>query len=345
MTDQEISYPLISILIPCLNEEKFIRNCLGSVIDSSYPKICMEIFIIDGNSTDSTVDIVNEIIGSNKEIKIRIVHNPKKIFPCAVNLGIKESSGEYIFILGSHAIYHKDYFSLSVSTSQKYNAGNTGGILITEGLNKSIIGKAINNVLACPFGVGNSAFRTGADKISESDTVFGGCYTREAIDRIGLFNENLRSTSDMDYNVRLKKNGGKIILNPAIIATYYTRNDFMKFEKNNFRNGYWAIYPLRFVDYLPVTIRHLIPLFFVCGVMGGIVLAMVSKVLLIAFIVVLGSYLMAAIFFAVKYIRYGLVNLFLLPCLFLLTHLTYGTGSLWGLIKVLFFRVVGLIKR
>jgi glycosyltransferase involved in cell wall biosynthesis len=345
MIEKGIPYPMISILIPCFNEEVFIEQCLNSVLENDYPKSSMEVFIIDGMSSDNTLNIVNNFVRSHTDVRIEIILNPKKIFPCAVNLGIMKSSGDYIFILGSHAIYNKDYFSLSVSTSQKYNAENTGGILITEGLNISAIGKAINNVLSCSFGVGNSVFRTGTDKIIESDTVFGGCYRRDVINKIGFFNENLRSTSDMDYNVRLKKSGGKIILNPAIIATYYTRNDFRKFEKNNFRNGFWSLYPLRFVDYLPVSLRHMIPLFFVCGILGGILLALFSKVFLILLLVVLGLYFLTAIYFSFKFVRNGISNCFLMPFLFLLTHLTYGAGSLLGLLKVLFFRFIGIFKR
>lgn len=330
--------PLISILIPCYNEENFILDCLDSVFNNDYPKDKIEIFIIDGMSTDNTIAIVNKLIKERTDYNINLIRNYKKYFPCALNIGIEKSSGEFIFVLGAHAKYKIDYFSLCVKTATTYNADNTGGVLNTIGLNKSYLGRSINNVLSCSFGVGNSIFRTGAKKTQEVDTVFGGCYKRSVFYSIGKFNENLISTSDMDFNIRLKKNGGKIILNPSIIITYYTRNNLKTYIKNNLRNGYWAIYPLRYVSYLPVTIRHLIPLLFVSGIIGGIVLSIFSKWIMFFFLLVLGLYFLLALFFSFYFIQKGLYNIFIMPFIFLITHITYGIGSLWAFIRVLFYK-------
>ena len=340
----EIRQPIVSIIIPCYNEELFLENCIDSILKNDYPKDKIEILIIDGLSTDTTKKIAERIINENKSISIKLITNHGKTFPCAVNLGYNNSIGDFIMILGAHAVYNNSYISLCIENHLLYNADNIGGVLHTIGLNKSITGKLITNVLSSSFGVGNATFRTGTDKVTEVDTVFGGCYKRSVFEKIGLFNENLRSTSDMDFNVRLKKSGGKIILVPSIIATYYTRNNFMKFIKNNFRNGFWAIYPLRFVDYLPVSFRHLVPLFFMLGMVGGSIVSIFSSTLFFVFQAVLFIYFHSAIYFSFSFIKKGFINIFLMPLLFLVLHVTYGSGSLWAVLNVLYFKVIRIFK-
>ncbi|MCK4344659.1 MAG: glycosyltransferase family 2 protein, partial [Bacteroidales bacterium] len=190
-----------------------------------------------------------------------------------------------------------------------------------------------------PFGVGNSTFRTGSDKPIEVDTVFGGCYRRSVFEKIGFLNENLVSSSDIEFNIRLKRAGGKIFLFPDIIATYYTRTSFKKFVKNNFRNGFWAIYPLRFVNYMPVSFRHFIPLFFVLGILGLTFLSIFSSSFLIILLIVMSIYFFLGIFFSLKYVKGNLLNWFLPPVFFFLLHISYGIGSLYAFCAILFSNI------
>ena len=199
--------PIVSIIIPCRNEESWIAKCIDSVLNNDYPKNLLELFIVDGLSTDKTIEIAGRY--AEKFPFIKILNNDKKIFPAAVNLAYRNSKGEAIIILGAHATYERDYISGCVKYLIELNADNVGGSLNTVGLTDTFVGRAITNVLSSSFGVGNSTFRTGTDKITEVDTVFGGCYARRVFDKIGLFNESLVSSSDMDYNTRLKNSGGR----------------------------------------------------------------------------------------------------------------------------------------
>ena len=328
--------PKVTIIIPCRNEESFIEGCLNSVVNMDYPKEKIEIFVVDGLSTDKTVDIA--IKYAEKYPFMKILKNEKRIFPAAVNLGHKKSSGEVIAIFGAHAIYESNYISLCVKYLEELEADNVGGVLNTIGLNDSVIGKAITNVLSSSFGVGNSTFRTGTEKIVESDTVFGGCYRKSVFEKIGIFNEYLISSSDMDFNTRLWKSGGKIFLIPEIIITYYTRSDFPSFCRNNFRNGVWAIYPMKFIKYMPVSLRHLIPLIFVSGLFGSLILSFFISIFFYLFLAIVFSYSLTNSYFSGKIaskekdFRY----FFVMPVIFTTLHISYGLGSVVGLVKVLF---------
>jgi len=151
--------PLISIIIPCLNEEKFIANCLNSVIQQDYPKEKMEILVIDGMSRDGTRNIIKNY--SEKKSFIHLIDNPKKITPVAFNLGIKRTKGKIIIIMGSHSIYKKNYISKCIETSIKYNADNTGGVWKILPQQNTLINKAIVSASSSIFGDRNAYYRKG----------------------------------------------------------------------------------------------------------------------------------------------------------------------------------------
>jgi len=326
-----MNYPLITLILPTKNEEFYIENCLNSLIKCDYDFNKIEILVIDGLSTDRTIEIVNSYI--SKYPFIRLLSNPGKTFPCAVNIGFKQSKGEAIFILGAHAYYDSKYLIKCTKNLFELGADNVGGVLNTLGTNKSLVGNGITIILSEPFGVGNATFRTGSDKIMEVDTVFGGCYRRDVIDRIGYFNENLVSSSDMDFNTRLRKAGGKIFLLPEIKATYYTRSTFKNFLRNNIRNGYWVIYPIRFLSYVPFSFRHFVPLIFLLLIIIGLFLSFFSQIFIYFLIVLFSVYFLTALIISSKYVKQSILNLVLLPFLFFTLHIAYGIGSLWGFLK------------
>jgi len=310
--------PLVSIIIPCRNEEKFISECLNSVINQDYPKSNMEVLVIDGISEDKTKKIVQDY--SIKYPFIKLINNPNKTTPFALNLGIKNSSGEILIRLDSHAKYEEKYISKCVKYLNEYNADNVGGLLKTIPSKNTLIARAIALSLSSVFGAGNSAFRIGAEKPIWVDTVFGGCYKKEIFDKVGLFNENLTRSQDMEFNLRLKKIGGKILLVPDIVAYYYPKDKLLDFLKHNIKDGIWSVYPLKFVK-IPFKLRHYIPLIFVLTLPLSI-----------------WPYILVSFYFSFKItIREKDWKLFfVLPIVFFARHFAYGFGSIVGLIKLLF---------
>ena len=292
--------PFVSIIIPCRNEEKFIGKCLDSILAQDYPKDRLEVLVVDGMSEDGTREIVerytdmslrarslachceqSEAISARDKLRnlgiatslpalamtLKLLNNPKKVTPCALNIGIKNAKGEIILWMSAHSRYEKDYISKCVKYLKEYDADNVGGVMITLPRDNAFIGKAIATVLSHPFGVGNSVFRTGAKEPKWVDTVFGGCYKKEVFDKIGLFNESLVRSQDMEFNLRLKKTGGKILLAPDIVSYYYPKSNLKDFFIHNFEDGSWVTYPLKF-GIKAFSWRHLIPLFFILGLVG-----------------------------------------------------------------------------
>lgn len=309
----------ISVVIPCRNEEKFIKKCLDSVVSQNYPKENLEVLVVDGASQDRTREIIQRY--SENYPFIKLLYNPRKFVPIALNIGIKNSQGDIIVRMDSHAVYDKEYISKSVYYLKKYNADNAGGPVKTVPFKKTLMAEAIALALSHPFGVGGACFRKGVKKVREADTVFGGCFRKEIFEKIGFFNENLTSGSeDMEFNLRLKKQGGKIILAPDIISYYYPKSDLKSFFFHNIRDGVWAILPLKFVK-MPLRLRHYIPLVFVLTLPLSF-----WPYILVSF------YFSLRIAIAERTFSY----LFIMPLVFAARHIGYGLGSLWGLVRLLF---------
>jgi len=326
--------PFVSIVIPCRNEEKFIAPCLDSLITQDYPKNCMEILAIDGMSFDGTRDILDNY--SRKYPYIKYLDNFRKITPCAFNVGINNSKGDFIIIMGAHAAYDRKYVSKCINAALKYNADNVGGIVSVVPSGKSLISLAIAKVISSSFGAGNAYYKTSRPKMArEVDTVFGGCYRKAIFKKIGLFDERLARNQDMDLNIRLKKAGGKIVLVPGIVSYYYSKPDFLGFAKHNFADGFSVIYPLRF-GLKTFSWRHLLPLSFVVGFLGLLAMGTMNVLFLYLLTAAMGAYFLLDIFFSAKiaFVEKNFLLSFFVFTAFFVRHFAYGLGSLWALIKM-----------
>jgi len=324
----------VSIIIPCRNEKDFILRCLESLTKQDYPKDSLEVLVVDGSSEDGTKEIVAEFIKKNQFI--RLLENPKRYTPIGMNIGIKEAKGEVIIRMDAHARYEKDYVSQCLKYLNKCKADNVGGAIKTLPSKDTIWAKAIAIVLSHPFGAGNSFFRIGSKNPRWVDTVFGGCYRKEIFKKIGLFNERLIRSQDIELNQRIRKSGGKILLAPDIKSCYYSQSEFYGFLKHNFEDGLWTIYPMKFGVKI-FSWRHLIPLAFVLTIIILAEFSSFSKIFFFLFLVVIILYLsvsiLVSIFLATKEKNPAL--LMVLPVIFANRHFGYGFGSFWGLIRTI----------
>jgi len=325
---------LVSVIMPCRNEEKFIGKCLDSIVAQDYPKDKLEILIGDGMSEDKTKRVIENYMGRYSFIKL--FDNPKKIAPVAQNIGIKNAKGKIIIIMDVHTVYKSDYISKCIKYLKEYEVDNVGGIWKIMPSEKTLINKAIALVSSSFFGAGNAHYRTGYSKGPKFvDTVFLGCYKKETFEKIGLYNENLARSYDMEFNSRLRKAGGKILLFPDIITYYYPKPTLKEFFGHNLLDGIWAIYPLKFGASL--KLRHYVPFIFVLSLIFFLISSFFFKPTIYLFLFIIGLYLLASLFFSISIaIREKNLGLFfVLPLAFACRHFGYGLGSLIGLIKLI----------
>ena len=322
--------PEISVILPVRNEERYIENCVASIFDQDYPVDKMEVLFVDGCSEDRTVELLRTM--QRQHPQIRVLQNPNRTVPYAMNIGIRESKAPVIVRLDAHAEYPADYIRLSVETLLERDCENAGGIFDTRG--RGFMGEAIAAMLKTPFGVGNASYRL-TDQEGYVDTVPFGCFRRELFERIGGFDERLTRNQDNELNFRIRKTGGKIWLNPKIRVLYYCRDTIRGIMRMGYMNGKWNVITMALVPG-SMGVRHFVPLAFVLCTIAGLAGTLLGNPVIAGlFALMWGAYLLLDGFYAwtiagEKGLRFLPVELILFPAF----HFAYGTGSLAGLMAL-----------
>ena len=325
---------MLSVIVPIYNEEKYIAKCIDSMLEQDYPKDDLEIILADGMSTDRTREIIATY--TEKYPFIKILDNPKKIVPYAMNAGIKASKGDIIIRLDGHVEYPTDYFSALVRSLKELDADNVGALCETLPCGPSAKELAIAEALSSSFGMGNSYFRIGCDEVKQVDTVPFGCFKREVFDKVGLYDNELIRNQDDELNGRIIKNGGKIYLIPSIVTKYYARDKIGKVKKMFYQYGLYKPLVNKKLG-APATLRQFFPLVFVLGLIIGAVLCCLNWIIAVMYLSVIMLYLLLACYFTFKSVKKtGKIGLFLYqPLTYLTVHVSYGWGYLMGIYKII----------
>ena len=212
---------IVSILVPMRNEEAWIRKTLDALLPDIGPRDDAEILCVDGMSDDGTRDIIAEYAA--RDPRIRLIDNPGKTLPRALNVGIRHARGRIILRMDAHAECSPGYVWKNVELLERTGAECVGGYLTTRAGRDTPVGRAIAAALRSPFGVGGCRSRTAGGKEEESDEATFGCFSRDLFNRIGMFDERLTRNQDMEFFCRIRSRGGRIIISPEIQATYFSR--------------------------------------------------------------------------------------------------------------------------
>ncbi|WP_447599449.1 sugar transferase [Nitrospira sp. Nam80] len=329
MTQLDRGLPFASVIIPCRNEEALIEQCLDSIVKNDYPAERVEIIVVDGMSEDRTRAIVDEY--AKRCPRLRLVNNPAGTIPAAMNLGIKESGGQFILKMDAHSTYPPSYIRDCIRYLIGYQADMAGGIWSIAPRKNTLRAQSIAAALSHWFASGNAYIKTGSGEPRWADAAAFGCWTREALEKLGPFDERLAGSSDMDLNIRLRKSGGKILLAPQIQITYFADSDLGRFWQHNFSDGVWATYPLKFGK-LAGSWRHMVPLLFVLTLLGWIPALFffppVGRLLTWTTIAYGGVNLAAAAQLCVRTGNWKYIAV--IPIVFAIRHVAHGLGALYG---------------
>jgi glycosyltransferase involved in cell wall biosynthesis len=318
----------VSVVIPCLNEVNFIDESIASVLRQDFPIEQLEVFFVDGGSTDGTRQILEEV--AEKHPHIFLLDNPNRTVPFALNAGIRNATGDFVLRLDVHSSFPESYISKLMDWHTYLDADNLGGICFTDVQRKNPISEAIKLVMSDQFGVGNSTFRVGSNKLLEVDTVPFGCYKRDVFERIGYFDERLTRNQDIEFNKRLKRNGGTILLVPDVTCTYFARDTFGLLFANRFKTGMWIVKTSCLTkSFKNLSVRHFIPFAFVAGLLGSLGLSLFWNGFLILFFLIFGSYVFLMAKRAIKITNEN-TKWYLVFIAFFVLHFSYGLGSLRG---------------
>lgn len=323
---------IASIVMPIYNEELYISNCIESLLKQDFNREAMEWIFVDGRSTDHTMSILNKYQVAYPKL-IKVFENEHTTVPYAMNIGIKQAKGKYIIRLDAHAEYANNYISKCVELLNKNIADNVGGALETKG--RGFTGKTIAKMLSSKFGVGNSGFRT-FSKDMYVDTVPFGAFKKEVFEKWGLYDERLTRNQDNELNYRIRKNGGKVFLSNEIHLSYYCRDSLKEITRMAKNNGQWNIITMKLCPG-SMGLRHFIPMLFVLSLVFEFIFMFYFDFAKYIFFSELLLYFLFDIIFSFKLSETILEFLYLL-LLFPAFHISYGIGSIIGLIRQFKFR-------
>jgi glycosyltransferase involved in cell wall biosynthesis len=318
--------PRVSVIIPCREEERFIGRCLDSVLAGDYPQDRLEILVVDGMSTDRSRQIIAQY--AVRYPFIRVVENPRRITPCAFNLGVREATGDIVMFMGAHATYSQNYVSKIVGWLETTEADSVGGVLVTLPADDSPTARAIACALSHPFGVGDSRFRIGTREPRWVDHVGFNNYRRTVFDRIGLFDEELVRNQDGEFNSRLRRNGGRVLLVPDVTAYYYARGTVRQVARMFFQYGYFKPLVARKIGRV-MTLRQLAPPVLLLSLAGSGLASVWLPLARYAFLAIAASYLAAVLACSgAASLNNGMGIGVRLAGIFPTLHFSYGTGFL-----------------
>lgn len=313
--------------MPVRNEAAYIARSLGAVLAQDYPADRLEILVVDGMSDDGTREAV--LAQAAADPRVRLLDNPAGIVPPGLNVGIGQARGEIVVRVDGHCEIAPDYVRHCVA---HLLAGHDGAPIEAVGGPIETIGEtdeaaAIALAMSSWFGVGGSAFRTIKDRPLLVETVAFPAYRRATLQRLGPFDEEMVRNQDDEYNYRLLKSGGRILLSPDIRSRYYSRGSLRSLWRQYYQYGYWKV---RVMQKHPrqMRARQFAPPAFVAGLLGSAALGLVFRPFRRLLGAVLALYLAANVVASLSLGREHAPRLLVIhPIL----HLSYGLGFLVGL--------------
>lgn len=318
--------PLVSVIMPVRNESAYIQRSLGAVLAQDYPGDLMEIIVADGMSTDGTREMVGTI--QTEHSNVRLIDNLGLIAPTALNQATAAARGAIIVRVDGHCEISSDYVSNCVRHLLQDGVDGVGGTVETVG--ESDAAKAIAAAMSSGFGVGGSAFRTTHSRTMLADTIPFPAYTRQIIEAAGPYDEAFVRNQDDEYNYRIRKLGGRLLLAADVRSRYYSRASLASLWRQYFGYGFWKARVLR-KHPRQMKARQFVPAIFVAWLGLGLLLFPFSRPArrLLSFALLnygSASVLASAHVAARTDWRYS----FKLPSAFAAMHISYGSGFLLG---------------
>lgn len=232
----------ISVVIPCYNEAQYLAETLSALSEQTLPPT--EIMLVDGGSTDGTVEVARST-GKALGLPLRIMTNPDRHIPHALNLGIAAATGTHIARLDGHSRPEPGYLAACLDVWTRSGAAIVGGAwLIVPGAS-SATAEAIATAARTRLGSGGATYRDATANAQDVDTVPFGFFERALWMTLGGYNETLLTNEDYEFAARVRKAGGRVRFDPRIRCAYFARPDFSTLAQQYWRYGWWKSRMLR----------------------------------------------------------------------------------------------------
>lgn len=233
----------VSVVIPCLNEARHLPGVLAALAAQSFQGF--EVVLADGGSEDGTLDTARRWAQANPRIPLRIVPNPHRHIPHALNLGIAAAQGDVIVRLDGHSEPEPEYIAQCLRALAETGADMVGGAWDIQPGAATVTAEAIALAVRSPLGAGDAAYRLGAPVAREVETVPFGCFHKGLWRRLGGYSEALLTNEDYEFATRLRQAGGRVWYTPLIRSHYHARATLRELARQYWRYGWWKAQMLK----------------------------------------------------------------------------------------------------
>ena len=325
--------PQVSIIIPTRDRKDSLKECLSSLTFLDYPRNKYEVIVIDDGSTDGTEDMIIEI----RNLLTYTFHygrlKEKKGVSSARNLGMQIAKGQIFVFADDDCLFEKKWLTRLLKPFGSGRVGAVGG-LDNAPRDATLLSKCIGHLFTSFIGTGGLR---GGDMLRLGRYYPKGCnmaVLREAIEKVGGFDECLALGEDIELGYRIEKAGYKIRFVPGAFVWHKRKTNLKVFLQKMYKIGYTRVILARKHRSL-LQIGHMIPFIGILIVFSLLILSLIFpyalKVLVLMAIVYLLILLLSGVqaLFKLRDLR----ALFLIPLLIPLHHLTHGLGFLIAGIK------------
>ena len=328
----------VSFIIVALNAAATISTLLECLKRQTYPHDLIEVILVDGRSIDETKEIMmrfkNEQNGFERVV---ILDNIKQTLPCGWNEALDAAQGDAFIRVDAHATISERFIELSIRDLQN-GEDICGGRVISVPADDSKWNAVLSEADNSMFGGGVAAFRR-ANTAKYVKTAAFAAYRKRVFDKVGRYNELLTRTEDNEMHYRMRKAGFQFYFDPEIISYRRTRSSLRELLKQKYLNGYWIGRTL-LVEPRCFSLYHFAPLMFVLSIVLTGVLCLFGVCWPAALL--WGIYAVLALvmtFGSVASCSARNIGFVLLPFIFLMFHLWYGTGTVVGILKALKMKI------
>ena len=323
----------VTVIIPVRNEESSIGHTLKQLLEQQLEGLRTEILVVDGRSTDRTREIVKEYAERNHEV--RLLDNPNYLSSAARNIGIKESSGDYVVIVDGHCEFPtRTYFLDLVESFQQSGVDCLGRPQPLDIFRATTLQRAIAAARSSRLGHHPDSFIYTDEEIDCPAASVAIAYRRTVFEKVGLFDERFDACEDYELNTRVDQAGLRCRLVPKLTVKYEPRKSLRGLFRQLFRYGRGRVRLSRKHPGM-ISLKTLAPAALVLGAVVGPLVCLALPLLWPAYFVVIGIYLAGTI---IESLRLAFVQkdtrIFLwLPLVFWVIHISSGTGLLFEAVR------------
>lgn len=321
----------ISVIVPMLNEERNIEGVVDDIAGQDFPG-ALEVFVADGGSIDRSRELLLAA-AERTGLQLTLIENPRRLVAHGLNACVREASGDLIVRLDCRSRYPVDYLRRLAEGADQTGAWNI--VAVVEPIGRTATERAVACAMDSPFGgIAWTRHAYRRERV-EVDTGYCGAYRPIAFERVGLFDPSVVEGHDEDFNFRVRKAGGRIVLDPKLRVRYTPAGSLRDVFKRYFAYGLYKPSVMR-KHRRVLSARSVVPAVFLASLPALLLVSGRSRVVRQLLAAEIGIYATAAITFGAASLFRRRESWRLLPRIvaaFPTFHVAYGAGMLGGWLR------------